>query len=245
MNIKQKPDLAFILAAGQGKRLRPYTDTMPKPMVPINGKPIIDHTLEKLEKDGINNVTINLHYLGDRIENHLKGRKNPSLNFSRETVLLDTGGGVKKALNTLNGKPFYLINGDAFWTDPPETTALQQLADAWNPDIMDILLLLQPVKHMVLTEGVGDYNLNENNQAVRSHDKSGAHMFAGIRITKPEIFNKTTEDAFSFLDLMDKAETEGKLYGLVHEGEWHHISTPGDLDRINASFTGMPNTKTA
>lgn len=239
MSHHKKPDHAFILAAGQGKRLRPYTDTMPKPMVPVNGRPILDHTIEKLEKEGVENITINLNYLGDRIENHLKDRQFPTFHLSKETELLDTGGGVKLALSTMGNKPFYLINGDAFWTDLPEKTALANLANKWNPDIMDILLLLQPVESMILTEGIGDYDLDENGKALRSTDKTGKYMFAGIRITKPEIFDNTPEDAFSFLQLMDEAQKKGRLYGLVHDGAWHHISTPGDLERVNDAL-GMP-----
>lgn len=232
---KFKPDHAFILAAGKGTRLRPYTDDRPKPMVPVNGVPIIDYTLEKLVKEGITNVTINLNYLGDRIENHLKGRTNPTITYSKETALLDTGGGVKKALNTMGGKPFYLINGDALWTDKGES-ALDRLAKKWNPEIMDILLLLQPVQNMTLTQGVGDYDLRDNGQAVRSIDKTGTYMFGGIRITKPDIFENSPDGAFSFLKLMDQAQKQGRLYGLTHEGDWHHISTAEDLERVNSAM---------
>lgn len=234
-NNHNKPDHAFILAAGKGTRLRPYTDNMPKPMVPVNGRPILDYTLDKLKNEGVTNVTINLNYLGDRIFNYLKNRKAPTIHFSNETTLLNTGGGVKKALETMENKPFYLINGDAFWTDNGKT-ALQRLADYWDPEAMDILLLLQPLDKMILTQGVGDYGLNKNGQAVRSLDKTGAYMFGGIRITKTDIFKGSPEGAFSFLQLMDKAQEQGRLYGLVHQGDWHHISTPEDLDRVNAAL---------
>ena len=237
-----KPDHAFILAAGQGRRLRPYTDTIPKPMVPVNGRPILDHTLQKLTEASVSNVTINLNYLGDRIKNHLEGRQSPVIHFSDEKTLLDTGGGVKKALETMENQPFYLINGDAFWTEGSDKTALDRLADAWNPDKMDILLLLQPIENMVLTQGVGDYNLNENGQAVRALDKAGTYMFTGIRITKSNIFEATPDGAFSFLTLMDQAEKKGRLYGLMHDGDWHHISTPEDLERVNAAL-GHPTTR--
>lgn len=242
---KSMPDHAFILAAGRGTRLKPYTDTMPKPMVPINGRPILDYTLEKLQKAGVKNVTLNLSYLGGRIQNYLGERREPKITFSAETELLDTGGGVKKALDTMGDQPFYLLNGDAFWTDSPNQSALEKLATSWNPEIMDILLLLQPIQAMTLTEGIGDYNLSENGQAVRMPDKSGTYMFAGIRITKPEIFENSPDDAFSFLDLMDKAEKQGRLYGLIHDGEWHHISTAEDLERINTALATPPKAKTA
>lgn len=240
-----KPDHAFILAAGQGKRLRPYTNTMPKPMVPINGRPIIDYTVEKLVNDGVKEITINLNYLGDRIENYFKDCKSCNLHFSRETALLDTGGGIKYALNSMGNNPFYIINGDAFWTDAGEKSAFSNLAGNWDPENMDILILLQPVTEMTLTEGVGDYDLNESGKAIRRTDKSGAYMFAGIRIAKPEIFEGTPEGAFSFLELMDKAEQEGRLHGLIHDGEWHHISTPEDLDKVNEAMGQTTRAKTA
>ena len=245
MSETYKPNHAFILAAGQGRRLRPYTDTIPKPMVPVNGRPILDHTLHKLTETGVSNVTINLNYLGDRIKDHLEGRQSPVIHFSDEETLLDTGGGVKKALKTMENQTFYLINGDAFWTEGSDKTALDRLANAWDSEKMDILLLLQPVENMLLTQGVGDYNLNEGGQAVRSLEKSGTYMFSGVRITKSNIFEDTPDDAFSFLTLMDKAEKKGRLYGLVHDGDWHHISTPEDLERVNAALGDPTTRKTA
>jgi MurNAc alpha-1-phosphate uridylyltransferase len=233
MPLKEKPDHAFILAAGKGTRLRPYTDNLPKPMVPVNGRPILDYTLEKLEIDGVKNVTINLNYLGDRIINYYDDFQRLKITYSEEMTLLDTGGGVKNALHTMNNQPFYMINGDALWTDGTRQTTLQRLADQWNPSIMDILILLQPVENMILTKGVGDYDINEQGQAVRSKDKTGKYMFGGIRIARPEIFENSPEGAFSFLILMDEAEKAGRLHGLIHDGEWHHISTPTDLEKVN------------
>ena len=240
-NRQNTPENAFILAAGKGTRLRPHTDNLPKPMVSVHGKPIIEHIVNKLQKHGIKKIIINLYYFGDRIKNYFKDRKEPKLIFSEETVLLDTGGGVKNALSFLDDKPFYLINGDAFWEDG-ERSAFERLTENWNSDTMDILLLLQPINKMVLTEGVGDYDLLENGQAVRTANKTGAYMFAGIRITKPSLFENSPEGAFSFLELMDKTEKKGRLYGLEHDGTWHHISTPTDLENVNANYK---ETKTA
>lgn len=239
-----KPNRAFILAAGKGTRLRPYTDDKPKPLVPVNGRAILDYTLDKLENAGVDDVTINLYYLGDRIEKHLGGRKSPAITFSKETALLDTGGGVKKALKNMEDEDFYLINGDALWVDGDEP-ALDKLAKMWNPDIMDILLLLQPVSTMTLTKGVGDYDLDSEGKAVRAKNKDGAYMFGGIRITKSDIFEGTPDDAFSFLTLMDEAQRKGRLYGMVHDGQWHHISTPEDLENVNNAMAEGLKSKTA
>lgn len=233
-----KPNYAFILAAGKGTRLKPYTDNMPKPLVPVNGQPIIDYAIEKLIKNGVQNLTVNLNYLGDMIENHLKNRNGIKITFSKENKLLDTGGGVQKAIDTINNQPFYLINGDALWEDKdPQNTALAKLANEWNPEIMDILLMLQPINTMSLTKGVGDYKILDNGAVRRCKNKKGLYMFTGVRIVNPDIFKDiSTNNAFSFLELMDKAENNGRLYGIINDGIWHHISTPQDLENVNNSM---------
>lgn len=232
--MNKKPTKAFILAAGKGTRLRPHTDTMPKPMVDIAGTSIIRRTIAKLAEAGVTEIVVNLHHLGDVLEEHLYKINKPKIIFSREDDLLETGGGIKKALYHFGSEPFYIINGDALW-DEGKIPALDKLAHNWN-DEMDILLLLQPTRRMDLTGAVGDYHLAENGIATRAKDKNGDHMFAGIRIAHPRIFEGSPDGAFSFLSLMDKAEEAGKLYGLIHSGNWYHISTPEDLQSVNDSF---------
>ncbi len=131
-------------------------------------------------------------------------------------------------------KPFYVLAGDSVWEDQG-TNALEALARAWNPEQMDILILLQPVSTMKLTHGVGDYTLDENGQAKRSLNQSGEYMFTSIRINAPHIFDGYNATPFSYLELLDKAEQQGRLFGLVHKGIWHHISTPEDLEKVNAN----------
>lgn len=230
------PEKAFLLAAGKGTRLRPHTDTVPKPMVPVTGRSIIHRTLEKLNAAGVKEVVINLHHLAPVLEAHLAKVQHPKIVLSPEPELLETGGGVKKALQHFNGQPFYMINGDALWSDSGDQTALKRLAEKWDPAKMDLLLLLQPIRNMKLTDGVGDYSLVADGKAVRRADKSGDLMFAGIRIVSPSLWDGTPDGAFSFLSLMDKAEAAGRLYGILHEGEWHHISTPEELARVDEAF---------
>jgi MurNAc alpha-1-phosphate uridylyltransferase len=231
--MKNKPTRAFILAAGKGTRLRPHTDTMPKPMVDIVGSSIIRRAIAKLVQAGVTDIVVNLHHLGDVLEEHLKEVKGVNIILSREEELLETGGGIKKALHHFGDEPFYIINGDALW-DEGEIPALEKLALGWNDD-MDILLLLQPTRRMELTGAVGDYRLN-GGKASRAKDKSGDHMFAGVRIAHPRIFEGSPDGAFSFLSLMDRAEEKGRLYGLVHSGHWYHISTAEDLQSVNEAF---------
>ena len=228
---------AFILAAGMGSRLRPYTDTMPKPLVTVAGAPIIDHILDKLVNAGITHVTINLHYMGDILKEHLSDRADIHITLSEEAGLLDTGGGVKNALSTLGDEPFFIINGDAFWSEG-ETDIFSRLSSQWQDDNMDILLALQPIERVTLTKGVGDYLLSDQGHASRDTSQNGSMMFAGIRLCHPRIFKNTPDTAFSFLELMDKAESNNRLYGIEHLGDWHHISTPEELDRVNAALQG-------
>lgn len=218
---------AFILAAGMGTRLRPYTDHIPKPMVSVHGKPLIDHTIDKLYQNGTKDITVNLHYMGDILKDHLADRKGITLSY--EDKLLDTGGGVKKALSSMKTDPFFVINGDAYWED---TETLHQLEQAWDPDKMDMLLLLQDIHTMTLTHGVGDYSLDEQNRASRQQDRTGQYMFTGVRLCTSSVFNGTPDNAFSFMLMMDKAEQNKRLYGLVNQGRWHHISTPEELENV-------------
>jgi len=230
-----KPDKAFLLAAGMGTRLRPYTDSLPKPMVEIGGRSIIRRAIEKLADAGVRDITVNLHHLAPVLESHLEDIKNPAIHLSHEEELLETGGGIKKALGNMRGESFYIINGDALWEDTG-APALRRLADAWNESKMDILLLLQPVGGMSLTRGVGDYTIDADGRARRAKNRDGDHMFAGIRIAHPRIFDASPDAAFSFLTLMDKAEEQGRLYALPHHGAWHHISTPEELHAVDRSF---------
>ncbi|MCB1532680.1 MAG: nucleotidyltransferase family protein [Alphaproteobacteria bacterium] len=230
------PDKAFILAAGFGKRLRPITDTRPKPMAEVAGITLIDRTIDHLKAAGITDMVINTHYRGEQLAEHLKTRTDVHIHISHEPDILDTGGGIKNALEHFGSEDFFVLSGDGLWSDGPEGSALTALAQRWNPQKMDILMLLQPVSTMHVTQGVGDYDLDEDGRAVRSKTQDGAYMFTSIRINRAGIFENTPEGSFSYLTLMDQAEKDGRLFGLVHAGNWHHISTPPDLEAVQALF---------
>lgn len=234
------PDKAFILAAGLGTRLRPLTDDRPKPMVSVLGKPMIDHTLEALKAVGVKSCIVNTHYKADVLHDHLKGRTAPEIILSHEQELLNTGGGIAKMISEFNA-PFYIINGDSFWEDTNGNT-LELIAQHWNPEKMDILMLLQPVSSMKLTKGVGDYDLDSEGRATRSLSQTGTAMFTSIRINHPRIFEsrKTGAQAepFSYLALMDEAQQKGRLYGILNPGQWHHISTPEDVRSVETAHGG-------
>jgi MurNAc alpha-1-phosphate uridylyltransferase len=232
------PLQAFILAAGLGTRMRPLTEERPKPLVELAGRSLLERTLDHLEAACVSDVVINTHYKADQIETRLKERRTPRISLSFEPELLETGGGIKKVLPHFNGD-FLVLAGDGFWEDRPDAengNALRTLAQNWRPEEMDILMLLQPVERMTLTQGIGDYHLDAEGRAVRAKDQSGTYMFTGLRINRPDIFNGALEGPFSYLELMDEAQRKGRLYGLVYGGEWHHISTPEDVLRVQADL---------
>lgn len=241
----QTPDKAFILAAGFGRRLRPYTEDCPKPLIKIGGRTMLDLALDRLVEAGVRDVVINTHYKAEMIEQHVQTRDDVNITLSFEPDLLDTGGGIKNALAEFGDDPFYVVSGDGPWEDKKGQNALLSLAAGWNPDKMDILILLQSVKDMVLTHGVGDYDLADNGQAIRSLTQEGEYMWTSVRIISPQIFNDCPSGHFSFLPLMDAAEKAGRLYGQKHCGTWHHISTAEDLARVNTALAQQQKIKKA
>lgn len=221
-------DQAFILAAGLGSRMRPLTGDRPKPMVMVRGRPIIDYAIDSLRACGIKTIAANTHYKTSVINPHLKAQ---GIMIADEPALLDTGGGIKNALTMFDAsKPLLVLSGDSILVG---NTGITDLMAAWT-DESDIALLLQPLKTMVLTPGVGDYNIKDG-KPVRSLERAGDYMWTSARILHPRIFKDTPDDAFSFLPLMDDAEKSGKLSATVHNGVWHHLTTPEDVERVNKS----------
>lgn len=223
---------AFILAAGHGSRMRPYTDNCPKPLLEINGESMLKRTLFQLKDVQVDEAVVNNHYCGEMVPEHLKDWEHQKITHSHEPDLLDTGGGIVNCLDQFDDA-FWVSSGDSYIED--HSKGYHQLDQFWNSEIMDILILLQPIASMTLTRGVGDYQLKTSGQAVRSHDKSGTHMFTSLRINHPRIFEgREKGEVFSYLELLDEAETKGRLYATEHDGTWHHISTPTDLDAVRA-----------
>jgi len=233
------PNKAFILAAGYGKRMHPHTEHTPKPLVKLNGKPLLDYTLEHLKTAGVSEIIVNAHHLAPQIEDWAKTRSTEKnrIHCITEPTILDTGGGIINALNHFKESPFYVIAGDAFWIDTPGHSTLMSLAKEWQTHeknhAIDILMHLQNIETMTHTKGVGDYTLDPQNRVTRSLDKSGQYMFTNIRINHPRIFEKYSPEPFSFLDIMDECQNNQTFFGSTSEKcEWHHISTPEDLERV-------------
>jgi len=221
-------DSAMILAAGFGTRMRPITDHTPKPLVPLNGKPLIDHAVDRLIAAGVKRVVVNTHYKAEMIEAHLKKRSDVAIELSHETTLLDTGGGVKKALPLL-GESFYVLNADVFWLNA-KVPALARLRRAWDETRLDALLLAQRTVSAVGYDGLGDFTVDSLGHLRRRGEREVApFLFAGIEIMKRAIFHDSPDGAFSLNLLWSKAIEAGRIEALIHDGEWFHVGTPQGL----------------
>jgi MurNAc alpha-1-phosphate uridylyltransferase len=230
------PSHAMVLAAGKGLRLRPLTLSRPKPLVEVAGQTMLDGVLDRLAEAGVAEAVVNAHHLGHMIEGHLQGRTAPRIHISREDTLLETGGGVRKALPLLGERPFFVVNGDVIWRDG-KSPALQRLAEAWDERVMDALLLLQSTASAVGYEGSGDFVMDQLGRLRRRKEgEVSPFLFAGLQILSPALFANTPEGPFSLNLLYDRALTAGRLYGLRHDGTWYHVGTPDDLQRVEAAL---------
>ena len=230
------PKQAMVLAAGRGERMRPITDTLPKSLIEVGGRALVDRVIDRLEDAGVEAVAVNLHHLGHLIEDHL-GRRAPGgakISFSPEDILLDTGGGVAKALPLLGEEPFFVANADVMWLNGRDD-ALGRLAGAWDDRLMDGLLLVQSTVEAYGYEGAGDFTVDPAGLlARRPEGKIAPFLFTGVQILHPRLFDGAPDAPFSLNLLYDKALGRDRLYGIVHDGEWFHVGTPRGLEEAEA-----------
>ena len=232
------PDTAMVLAAGYGKRLRPLTDTLPKPLIPVAGVPTLDRILGKLDEAGVSRAVVNAHHLADRIVSHVESRtqKTPEIHIVRESEALETGGVVRNALPELGPDPFFVINGDSVWLDGMSDT-LHRFASGWNSETMDVCLLLYPIARVHGYKGMGDYIMDPLGKLERREERRVApYVYMGVSILHPRVFADSPEGRFSLNEIYDRAEQAGRLHGMMHDGLWYHISTPTDLEMANQRF---------
>jgi MurNAc alpha-1-phosphate uridylyltransferase len=229
------PRRAMVLAAGLGLRMRPITETRPKPLVSVAGRTLLDRALDALAGVGVTDAVVNLHYLPHMIEDHLADRPAPRITLSDERdLLLETGGGVTKSLPMLGDAPFYVVNADIAWRDG-QMPALRRLAEAWDDAAMDALLLVHPVEDATGYDGVGDYFSNSSGRLRRRrNDATAPYVFTGVQLLHKRLFADAPTGPFSLTRLYDQAEAAGRLYGLIHDGDWHHIGTPAGLATAEA-----------
>lgn len=232
-------DTAMVMAAGMGKRMRPLTATQPKPMVRVAGKPLIDHTLNRLAEAGVGRAVVNVHYLADVLEAHLKPRQTPAITISDERAeLLETGGGMIKALPHLPD-PFFCLNSDNIWLDGPRN-AFCELSERWDPEAMDALLLVVPHARAVTFDGRGDFHLDAMGRITRR--KSGRvapFIYTGIQIVSHRLLRDAPAGKFGTMLLWERAIEEGRLYGLPFTGLWFEVGTPQAIRPTEAMLTGV------
>lgn len=219
-------DTAMVMAAGLGKRMRPLTATQPKPMVRVAGKPLIDHTLDRLAEAGVGKAVVNVHYLADALEAHLKARSVPAVTISDERdALLETGGGMIRAKHLLPD-PFFCLNSDNIWLDGPGN-AFAELSQRWDPDAMDALLLVVPHARAVNFDGKGDFHLDAMGRITRRRSgRIAPFIYTGIQVVSHRLLRDAPDGAFGTMLLWQRAIEEGRLYGLPFTGLWFEVGTP-------------------
>jgi MurNAc alpha-1-phosphate uridylyltransferase len=230
---------AMVLAAGYGERMRPLTLTMPKPLVPLAGRALVDHVLDRLAQAGVKTAVVNVHYLPDLLEAHLATRKDkpPEIVVSDErSMLLDTGGGAKKALPLLGRGPFFIHNADSVWSEGA-APALPRMLKLWNPAAMDCLLLLAPVATSIGYGAKGDFAMAPDGKLARRGERHVVPFaFAGVSLCDERLFKDSPDGRFSLNLLWDRALAKGRLYGMRLDGTWMHVGTPEALAEAETSF---------
>lgn len=223
-----RPFPLMLFAAGLGTRMGALTATMPKPLIPVAGKPLLDHALALADQAGITTRVANLHYLGDQIAAHLAGR-NVALSWEREQIL-ETGGGLRAALPLLGPGPVMTLNTDAVWTG---ANPLQELASSWDEARMDALLLLLPAARATGHSGTGDFLLDGENRLTRAKGLAG-EVYLGAQIIRPDLLAQIPEKVFSLNLLWDKMIAQGRAFGLIHQGGWCDVGRPEGIATAEA-----------
>jgi MurNAc alpha-1-phosphate uridylyltransferase len=233
------PEKALVFAAGLGTRMRPLTLKLPKPLVRIGGRTMLDHMLDRLDEAGVAEAIVNVHWLADQIEDQLAGRKAPRIKISDEREeLLDQGGGIVKVLDEFGGKPFFICNTDALWIDEPESQ-IARLARAWDGAKMDVLLLLAEVTTSVGVDWRGDFLRDAQGRLSRpGAGETAPYVYAGVGIIKSSLFETCPLEPFRLAPFFFTAAEQGRLFGVTLEGRWLHVGAPeviGQAEQVYAT----------
>ena len=240
MSAASVPTHAMVLSAGLGLRMRPLTEHLPKALVPVAGHTLLDRALDWLADSGVATAVVNSFYLADMLEAHVSTRKKPAIQISREEVLLETGGGIKKALPLLGKQPFVSLNSDTICLDG-KTRALQRLQQAWDDTRMDALLLVHPLEKAIGFEGKGDFFVGaDGSLRRRGNADSAPFVFTGVQLLHPRLFRGAPEGPFSMNILYNRGMksdgTLSRIYALPHDGDWLHIGDIPGLKEAEAWF---------
>jgi MurNAc alpha-1-phosphate uridylyltransferase len=231
------PKHAMVLAAGLGTRMRPYNGSIPKPLVKVGNKALIDYVLDRLALSGVESAVVNIHHMADQIERHLASRQRPRIVFSDERgELLGTAGGIVKALPLLGDEPFFLVNSDTIWIDGV-TSNLARLAAAFDPAQMDGLLLLAPTTSSIGYTGRGDFKMTPDGKLARRGEREVVpFVYAGAAILSPAFFAGVPSGPSSMSPLFDRGVETERLFGLRLEGVWMHVGTPDAVIAAEAAI---------
>jgi len=231
------PETAMVMAAGIGKRMRPLTATRPKPLIQVAGQPLLDHVFDRLRAAGIKRAVVNVHYLADALEAHLKNRvKGVDIIVSDERdQLMETGGGIVKARDLIGDKPFVVVNADNLWVDGP-TDTIKLLASRWDDEAMDALLLMVPLARAHNHGGLGDFHLDANGRITgrRKPGRVAPFVYTGVQILSPRVIQDWPEGPFSTNLFWNRAIEAGRAYGFVHQGLWFDVGTPPAIAKTEA-----------
>jgi N-acetyl-alpha-D-muramate 1-phosphate uridylyltransferase len=235
-----KISTAMLLAAGLGTRMKPLTDTKPKPLIEVAGRTLVDRVLDKLAAQGVTRAIVNVHYLADQMEAHLRQRKDLEIIISDErALLLETGGGVVKALPLLGDDPFFVVNTDVAWATKGDQT-FAKMAASYDPAKMDALLLLADMKDTMGFRGPGDFFLAPDGRLIRRGDEPTApYVFAGTHITRGELLRSYEAKPFSANTYWNAFGKAGRLYGAVMSPFWMHVGDPAGRDEAEARLKTM------
>lgn len=231
------PKRAMIMAAGKGTRMAPLTDKIPKPLVQVGGKALIDHILDRLCAAGVEEAVVNVHYRADQMEAHLKSRTRPRIIISDERdQLLDSGGGIVKALPHLGDEPFLNHNADCLWLDGVRP-ALSLLARGWDDARMDALMLVASLVNATGFDGLGDFHMDQEGRLTRRQEKRLApFVWTGVQIIHPRAFKDCPSGPFSTNLVWNRAIEAGRLYGVRLDGLWMHVGTPDGVIAAEAAL---------
>jgi N-acetyl-alpha-D-muramate 1-phosphate uridylyltransferase len=231
------PRRAMVLAAGLGTRMRPLTDSTPKPLIKVAGKPLIDHVLDRLADVGVERAVVNVHHFAEQLQRHLAHRQHPKIVISDERgLLLGTGGGVRKALPELGGAPFFHVNSDTIWIDGVKSN-LSRLAGSFDPATTDALLLLAPTTGSVGYSGRGDFSMTSDGRLLkRTEQEVAPFVYAGAAILSPTLFEDAPSGEFSLTSLFERAAHAKRLHGLRLDGVWMHVGTPEAIGEAEAAI---------
>lgn len=224
------PHTAMVLAAGLGTRMRPLTDTTPKPLLKVRGKALIDRLLDPLVAAGVQRIVVNSHYLADQIDAHVLARTDVNVVLSDERgEVLETGGAIAKARGLLGDDPIYVLNTDAFWA-PESPEPFLALAGAFDPAAEDERLLIADTGQALGFDGAGDFFLQGGDRLVRRGNAASAPWaYAGVRIMRPQLYDGMAVERFSALKIWDELIPQGRLAGQRLDRFWLHVGDPKAL----------------